>query len=92
LDPYTYLYLRFDVSGSGNEKSGNAKIKIKPVMRTEYPQDTLWQRSLFYEMMRTFWHRMFYHRKREEYAEECRNLITLFQREINEFFKQLREE
>jgi hypothetical protein len=92
MDMYTYLYLRFEVSGSGNEKTGEASIKIKPVMRTEYAQDTLWQRSLFYEMLRVFWHRIFYHKKREYYAEECRNLMTVFQRNVNEFFKQLREE
>jgi hypothetical protein len=92
MDVYTYLYVRVDVAGSGNEKSGNATIRLKPVIRTEYPQDTLWQRSLFYEMMRVFWHRAFYHEKREAYAEECRSMCIRFQREMNEFFKQLREE
>ena len=92
MDVYTYIYIRFDVSGAGDEKSGKAQIKIKPVIRTEYPQDTIWQRSLFYEMMRVFWHRAFYYRKREEYAEDCRNMVSMFNRQINEFFRQLREE
>ncbi len=91
MDPYTYLYIRIDVSGSGDEKSGTGGVKMKPVLRTEYPQDTLWQRSLFYEMLRMFWHRAFYHEKREMYAEECRNMVITFQKQLNEFFKQLRE-
>ena len=91
IDAYTYLYIRVDVSGSGDEKNGSAKIQLKPVMRTEYPQDTIWQRSLFYEMMRMFWHRAFYHEKRERIGEECRTLVIQFQRQMNEFFKQLRE-
>ncbi|MEM5871307.1 MAG: hypothetical protein QW051_00370 [Candidatus Aenigmatarchaeota archaeon] len=92
LDAYTFWFITFDVNGAGDEKSGNAEIKIKPVMRTEYPQDTIWQRSLFYEMLRVFWHRVFYYRKREEYAEDCRNTISIFVRNVYEFMRQLREE
>lgn len=92
MDPYTYLYLKIGVSGQGDEKTGKAKISIKPVMRTEYPQDTVWQRSLFYEMLRVFWHRSFYYRKREEYAEDCRNMLSIFVRNMHQFLRQLREE
>ena len=81
MDVYTYIYIRFDVSGSGDEKSGNATIKVKPVIR-----------SLFYEMMRTFWHRFYYHKKRQDYAEECRHGVIMFQRQMNEFFRELRGE
>ena len=92
MDVYSFLYIRIDVSGSGDDKSGKAKVKIKAVIRTEYPQDTIWQRSLFYEMLRVFWHRIFYYRKREEYAEDCRNMITRFNKNMIEFFRLLREE
>ncbi|HDD46308.1 MAG TPA: hypothetical protein ENG42_02445 [Candidatus Aenigmarchaeota archaeon] len=92
LDVFTYLYIRFDVSGEGSEKEGKVSIVIKPVMRTEYPQDTLWQRSLFYEILRTFWHRVFYHKKREEYAEECRYLCSFYQQKLKEAFQKLREQ
>ena len=92
IDPYSYFYIRVDVSGEGDEKNGKITIRVKPVMRTEYPQDTFWQRSLLYEILRTFWHRVFYARKMEEYLEECRNLCTLFQRELDRAFKGLKEE
>ncbi|MCK5022937.1 MAG: hypothetical protein KAS04_02075 [Candidatus Aenigmarchaeota archaeon] len=92
MDLFTYLYIRVDISGYGDEKSGKAEIIIKPVMRTEYPQDTIWQRSLFYEMMRVMWHRSFYFKKREEYADDCRNMTSILGRNIHEFLRQLREE
>jgi hypothetical protein len=90
-DAFSYIFVRVDVSGEGDEHSGTASIKMKPYMRTEYPQDTVWQRSLFYEMIRTIWHNTFYARKRDEYTEECRHLTTYFQKRVMEFFKELRE-
>ncbi len=89
LDVFSYFFVRFDLRGEATGKSGNARVAIRGLLRTEYPQDTVWQRSLFYEMLRTFWHRVFYRQKRELYAEECRHNITLFQKRIKEFFDEL---
>ena len=90
MDLFTYLYIRFDLSGEGTDKAGTATVAVRGLLRTEYPQDTVWQRSLFYEMLRTFWHRVFYYRKREEYGEECRHGMTLFLRKMKEFTQQLK--
>ncbi len=92
MDLFTYIYVRFDLSGEGSSEMGNAKIAVKGLMRSEYPQDTVWQRSLFYEMLRTFWHRVFYHKKREEYGEECRHSIILFMNKMKEFCNKLKKE
>ena len=93
LDPFSYFYVRIRVKGQGGEgKIGNAMVEIRGLLRSEYPQDTVWQRSLFYEMMRTFWHRIFYHKKREEYAEECRHSVVLFQKKLNEMFSRMKVE
>jgi hypothetical protein len=91
VDQFTYIYFKIAISAEGDEKVGNANITIKPYLRTEYPQDTLWQRSLFYEFLRTFWHRMFYHKRREEYNEECKHLAIMMQRQLHELFRELRE-
>ncbi|MBL7160563.1 MAG: hypothetical protein ISS93_01790 [Candidatus Aenigmarchaeota archaeon] len=91
LDSFSYFYISFKLKGQGNEESGSASIDIRGLLRSEYPQDTVWQRSLFYEMMRTFWHRIFYHKKREEYAEDCRHSVILLQRRIHDFFERLKE-
>lgn len=92
MDLFTHLWIRFDISGEGTQKAGKARIRVRPVMRTEYAQDTIWQRSLLYEMLRTFWHRVFYHNKRHEYMVECRNLTTIYLRKMKEYFKILIEE
>lgn len=91
MDLFSYLYIRFRLWGEGNG-TGNAKLEIRSLLRSEYPQDTVWQRSLFYEMLRTLWHRMFYHKKREEYAEECRHSVVLVMKHMKEFFRQLKGE
>jgi hypothetical protein len=91
LDAFSYMYIKIVLSGEGNEETGNANIRIKPYMRTEYPLDTLWQRTLFYEMLRVMWHKTFYSSRRVEYTEECRHLTIYFQRRLMEFFKELRE-
>jgi len=92
LDRFSYLWIRFDVAGSGTEKQGNVSIVVTAYLRTEYPQDTVWQRSLFYEMMRTFWHRLFYHNKRMDYITECRDLVSFYSRKMREFFDDLKGE
>ncbi len=92
MDIFTYLYVRVDLAGEGTVKAGSAKVAVRALIRTEYPQDTVWQRSLFYEMMRAFWHRVFYHRKREEFAEECRHMVILYEKRIREFYNELKAE
>ncbi|UCD07027.1 MAG: hypothetical protein JSW41_04300 [Candidatus Aenigmatarchaeota archaeon] len=91
MDAFSYIYVKTSLSGEGDEESGNATITIKPYMRTEYPQDTVWQRSLFYEMLRMIWHNTFYSRKRDEYTAECRHLTVYLQRRVLDFFRELRE-
>ena len=91
MDVFSYLYVQLKIKGQGNGEPGNAFIQLRGLLRSEYPQDTVWPRSLFYEIMRTFWHRMFYHKKREEYAEECRHSMVLFKKKIIEFYTKLKE-
>ncbi|MCX6814816.1 MAG: hypothetical protein NTY20_04175 [Candidatus Aenigmarchaeota archaeon] len=89
MDIFSYFYISFGLSGEGTDKAGSARIRVRGLLRTEYPQDTVWQRSLFYEMIRTLWHRVFYHMKREEYAEDCRHSVVLFERKMKEFFHEI---
>ena len=67
-DVFSYMNIEIELGGFVMaEGDGKASIKIKPRMITEYPQDTVWQQSIFYEMMRRFWHRVYYHNKRMQY-------------------------
>jgi len=89
VDKFTYYFIRFDIKGEGTDKSGKGSVTIRPLLRTEYPQDTLWQRTIFYEMIRVFWHRAFYHNRRREYIWEGRNLLAMLQEQLRQYFKEL---
>ena len=87
LDVFSYIYARIDLSGKGTDENGRAQVRVKAWLRSEYPQDTVWQRSIVYEMLRTFWHRIFYRQKREEYIEECRHLMIFYEKSVKEYLK-----
>jgi len=94
LDKFSYLYIELDISGTSKpskdfEKEGNVTIKLTPHLRTEYPQDTLWQRSLFYEFFRMLFHKFIYKSTRQRYLEECRNLSIKFEVELKRFLNLL---
>lgn len=90
LDRFSYLFVRVSMSGSAEEtnggKEGKLNVKIEAFMRTEYPQDTIWERSIFYEIARMFWHRVVYYDKRREYQDLCRTLMATFINELKSFF------
>jgi hypothetical protein len=91
MDVFSYIYFRLDLKGKGTDKSGEAFIRLKAWLRSEYPQDTVWQRSIFYEILRTFWHRLFYRQRREEYREECRNSMVMYEKQLKDFFQKIKE-
>ncbi len=78
LDKFSYFMITISLKGESSKGHGSAEITIEPILRTEYPQDTYWQRSLFYEIMRMFWHSVFYTSKRQRYIIEGRRLIGIF--------------
>ncbi len=78
LDKFSYYYITVKLSGESSKTHGKAEIEIEGALRTEYPQDTFWQRSLLYEILRMFWHTVFYSSKRDEYLREGRRLLSLF--------------
>jgi len=94
LDNFTNMQINVDLSGSAKPsrefgKEGNVTIKIEAFIRTEYPQDTLWQRSLFYEIFRVFYHRVIYKDTREKFKGRCIELVKHFQSELKSFLNLL---
>jgi len=51
-------------------------------LRTEYPQDSVWQKSILYEMLRIFWHKSFYIDQRNKYMEDGRREMARFVEEV----------
>ncbi len=91
LDNYSYITIEIALKGFTLNGEGKASIKIKPRLITEYPQDTVFQNSIFYEMARRFWHQFFYHHKRMEYLNFGKELLTSFESAIKHFGETLRE-
>jgi hypothetical protein len=90
FDRFTYMLMMIDFSGSVRPskqfgKEGEVKIVIDAVIRTDYPQDTVWEKSLIYEMFRTFWHKVFYQERRYKFREDCRQNMLTLQSELKTF-------
>jgi hypothetical protein len=91
FDTFSYLTVEIGLRGFvTTEGEGRATIVLKPRLITEYPQDTIWQQSIAYEMLRRFWHKVYYHRKRMNFLYISKELLVDFERKIKEFGEQLR--
>jgi hypothetical protein len=82
LDSLSYFIFNIELSGSQSKGSGEANVLIEGYLRTEYPQDTVWEKSILYEMLRIFWHKSFYIAQRGEYMNEGRREMAAFVEEI----------
>lgn len=94
IDKFSYMYIEISMKGNVSPskefgKEGNISMSLEGMIRTEYPQDTLWEQSFFYEMFRTFYHKIFYKEKRYQYIVECRDAMLMLQNEMKEFFNLL---
>lgn len=94
FDKFSYMQMAISMKGSIKpskelEKEGSVKIVLEGVVRTEYPQDTTWERSFFYEMFRTFWHKVFYRDRRVRYIQQCREWMLTVENEMKSFFNLL---
>jgi hypothetical protein len=94
LDTFSFQYVSISLDGKARVskqfgKEGTIKIRVEPRIRTEYPQETVWQRSLIYEMFRVFYHRVIYDNTRKKYIENCRAEMGRFNEEMRSFFNLL---
>jgi len=78
LDKFSYYWITIELNGEMSKGHGKADISVEAALRTEYPQDTIWQKSLLYEFLRMTWHTLFYVSKRDEYLREGRRLLSFF--------------
>lgn len=82
LDSFSYITFGIELSGSQTKGIGDATVVIEGALRTEYSQDTVWQKSILYEMLRIFWHKSFYIAQRNKFLEEGRREIASFVQEV----------
>ncbi len=91
LDTYSYIVCEISLKGFSAGGEGKAVIRLKPRLITEYPQDTIWQQNIIYEMFRRLWHNMFYQNQRMEYLNLGKELLTSMESSIKHFGETLRE-
>ncbi|MBL7170258.1 MAG: hypothetical protein ISS48_04520 [Candidatus Aenigmarchaeota archaeon] len=93
MDRMSYLFFKVSLKGFAEEtkngKEGEFEMDMTGVIRTEYPQDNVWERTIFYEMARVFWSKVFYQDKRFKYQGICRSMLTTFRNELKAFFNLL---
>ncbi len=82
MDKYTYYDVDVRMDGSESKGVGTVSIAFEGLLRTEYPQDTVWERSLFYEILRMIWHNTFYDVKRDSMIRDGRRLMAQLQEEM----------
>ncbi len=90
LDLFTYITVEIDITGFVVEGEGRVSVRLRPRLITEYPQDTIWQQSIVYEMLRRFWHRAFYHHKRMEFLSYSKELLVNFETSIKSYIETLK--
>jgi len=78
LDKFSYYWITISLVYETSRGEGKADIIVEGALRTEYPQDTYWQRSLLYEFLRMLWHSTFYASKRDEFLREGRRMLSSF--------------
>jgi len=94
MDRFSFIQITVSIKGTMKPskefgKEGSVTINIDGILRTEYPQDTLWQRSLIYELFRAFYHKVIYEDTRKKYKQECINLINQIYSSLKEFLNVL---
>jgi len=90
MDRFSFVEIILTLSGEAKPskefgKEGKATIEIEGRLRTEYPQDTIWQRSFLYELFRVFYHRVIYEETRNKFKEQCKDWIFKIQEELKSF-------
>jgi hypothetical protein len=90
MDTFSFMLVTVDLKGEAKHsrqfgKEGTAEIRIESALRTEYPQDTLWQRSLFYEIFRVFYHKLIYEDIRKRYLRQCKEETLRMHEELKSF-------
>jgi hypothetical protein len=96
MDKNSYLFIQGGLEGTiipSEEfgKEGRLTVRITGAVRTEYPQDTFWQRSLIYEFFRVMYHKLIYISLWEKYMAECRETMRYFIEEMKAYLNLLQK-
>lgn len=86
FDDLSYGYTRVKLAAKTSEDgSGMITIEVNPVVRTEYPQDTVWQKTFLYEVGRMIADKLFYESQRMKYVAEMQRITRKFETVVKRF-------
>ena len=94
FDKFSYMHLGITMKGSMKPskefgKEGEMFVEIEGMVRTEYPQDTVWERSFVNEVFRAFYHRVLYNEQRKKWVDQCRDSILQIHEQVKSLFNLL---
>ncbi len=92
LDIFSHIIWEVRLTGFVSNGEGKASIVMSNCrLITEYPQDTLWQKSFVYEFLRRMWHRLFYHHKRMQWLSYGKELTVAYEQGLKKFSEELQD-
>ena len=69
MDKYTKIEMSIGLEIEINEDKGKATVSITTNLKTEYPENTAFQKSLLYFALRSLWQKFYYGELRAKYKE-----------------------
>ena len=94
-DAWTNAYIELTFQGTqpnDSSKDGDLVIFITPKLRTEMPQDTVWQRSQIYKGLRWFYFRTFYSNARRILLGKCIHATERINEKLRSIYNMIPEE
>ncbi len=90
IDPHSYYHVEINLNGKAAPskefgKEGEAHVQIEAMLRTEYPQDMWWERTIFHELFRVIFHNAIYKGERVKLLEECKEMSLRFYTELKNY-------
>jgi hypothetical protein len=88
FDPTSYMEVQISLEGFAKPskefgKEGEATITIESKFRVEYPQETFWQRSIFFSIYQKLFGKS--GKEIKEYKKKCSELVNLFCDELRSY-------
>lgn len=89
FDPNCYMETVININGSTKPseefgREGEATVVVEAKFRVEYPQETLFERSIFYDIYRRIFHRA-HQKERTGYKRMCSELMNTFCDELRSY-------
>ncbi|MBW6462382.1 MAG: hypothetical protein K0B07_05030 [DPANN group archaeon] len=91
FDVYSFAKIEVGLEGFVEGSNGTAKILFEPQLWSEFPQDTLLQQTIFWQLGWRLWMTLFYQKKRDRYHEFTKKITNDFAEGLKQYAEELRQ-